>query len=156
MKEKQHMALTLSMTIEEIKKKIKNEVPLQTIADLNGLDLKTFEKIIRQYEQEHGEQILPKLKPGRPKTSTPARSTKYTRAKAEREKTTAQVVAKVVPVESKIEVDPDVWNTIEGEIKDLERQIENFKKGIVYREARIDGWKKILAVIVKKEAPKDD
>ena len=150
------MKLTLSMTIEEIKKKIKDEVPLQTIADLNGLDLKTFEKIIRQYEEEHGEQILPKRKPGRPKTSTPARSTKYTRAKAEREKTTAQVVAKVVPVESKIEVDPDVWNTIEGEIKDLERQIENFKKGIVYREARIDGWKKILAVIVKKEAPKDD
>ena len=80
------MAISLSMTIEEIKKKIKNEVPLQTIADLNGLDLKTFEKIIRQYEQEHGEQILPKRKPGRPKTSTPARSTKYARAKAEKEK----------------------------------------------------------------------
>ena len=78
--------MTLSMTIEEIKKKIKNEVPLQTIADLNGLDLKTFEKIIRQYEEEHGEQILPKRKPGRPKTSTPARSTKYARAKAEKEK----------------------------------------------------------------------
>ena len=80
------MTLSLSMTIEEIKKKIKNEVPLQTIADLNGLDLKTFEKIIRQYEEEHGEQILPKRKPGRPKTSTPARSTKYARAKAEKEK----------------------------------------------------------------------
>ena len=78
--------MTLSMTIEEIKKKIKNEVPLQTIADLNGLDLKTFEKIIRQYEQEHGEQILPKRKPGRPKTQTPARSTKCARAKAEKEK----------------------------------------------------------------------
>ena len=77
--------MNLPMTIEEIKKKIKNEVPLQTIADLNGLDLKTFEKIIRQYEEEHKEQILPKRKPGRPKTETPARSTKYARAKAERE-----------------------------------------------------------------------
>ena len=78
--------MNLPMTIEEIKKKIKNEVPLQTIADLNGLDLKTFEKIIRQYEEEHNEQILPKRKPGRPKTETPARSTKYARAKKEREK----------------------------------------------------------------------
>lgn len=78
--------MNLPMTIEEIKKKIKNEVPLQTIADLNGLDLKTFEKIIRQYEEEHNEQILPKRKPGRPKTDTPARSTKYARAKAEKEK----------------------------------------------------------------------
>ena len=77
--------MNLPMTIEEIKKKIKNEVPLQTIADLNGLDLKTFEKIIRQYEEEHNEQILPKRKPGRPKTETPARSTKYARAKKERE-----------------------------------------------------------------------
>ena len=146
--------MNLPMTIEEIKKKIKNEVPLQTIADLNGLDLKTFEKIIRQYEEEHNEQILPKRKPGRPKTDTPARSTKYARAKKEREQKPAQVVAKVVPVEIKIEVDEDVWNTIEGEIKDIEQQIENFKKGIAYREERLDGWKKILAVIVKKEDPK--
>lgn len=86
--------MNLPMTIEEIKKKIKNEVPLQTIADLNGLDLKTFEKIIRQYEEEHNEQILPKRKPGRPKTSTPARSTKYARAKKEREKSKDATVPK--------------------------------------------------------------
>lgn len=78
--------MNLHMTIEEIKRKIKDEVPFQTIADLNGLDLKQFKKIIRQYEEENGEQILPKRKPGRPKTSTPARSTKYARAKAEKEK----------------------------------------------------------------------
>ena len=78
--------MNLPMTIEEIKRKIKDEVPVQTIADLNGLDLKTFEKIIRQYEEKHGDQILPKRKPGRPKTSTPARSTKYARVKAEKEK----------------------------------------------------------------------
>lgn len=146
--------MNIPMTIEEIKRKIKDEVPLQTIADLNGLGVKTFEKIIRQYEEEHKEQILPKRKPGRPKTSTPARSTKYARAKAE--KKPAQVVAKVVAVEPKIEVDADVWNTIEGEIKDIEQQIENFKKGIAYREERLDGWKKILAVIVKKEDPRND
>ena len=154
MKEKQHMALTLSMTIEEIKKKIKNEVPLQTIADLNGVDLKTFEKIIRQYEEEHKEQILPKRKPGRPKTSTPARSTKYARAKAEKKPT--QVVAKVVPVETKIEVVEDVINSIKFKIRDSEQTIEAFKKAIASNEEHIESWKKILAVCKQKEAPKDD
>lgn len=148
--------MNLPMTIEEIKKKIKNEVPLQTIADLNGLDLKTFEKIIRQYEEEHNEQILPKRKPGRPKTDTPARSTKYARAKAEREQKTAQVVAKVVPVEIKIEVTKDVIEDIGLKIRDYEYQIENFKKAIAYREGEIDAWKRIRAAIVLKEAPKND
>lgn len=146
--------MNLPMTIEAIKRKIKDEVPLQTIADLNGLDLKTFEKIIRQYEEENGEQILPKRKPGRPKTSTPARSTKYARAKAE--KKPAQVVAKVVPVEIKIEVTEDVINSIKINIQDYETQIENFKKAIAYREGEIDSWKKILAVCKQKEAPKND
>lgn len=146
--------MNLPMTIEEIKRKIKDEVPVQTIADLNGLDLKTFEKIIRQYEEENGEQILPKRKPGRPKTSTPARSTKYARAKAE--KKTAQVVAKVVAVEPKIEVTEDVVNSIKTNIRDYEQQIENFKKAIAYREGEIDSWKKILAVCKQKEAPKND
>lgn len=146
--------MNLPMTIEEIKKKIKNEVPIQTIADLNGLDLKTFEKIIRQYEEEHGEQILPKRKPGRPKTSTPARSTKYARAKAE--KKPAQIVAKVVPVETKIEVTEDVINSIKINIREREVEIENFKKAIACREGEIDSWKKILAVCKQKEAPKND
>lgn len=148
--------MTLSMTIEEIKKKIKNEVPLQAIADLNGLDLKTFEKIIRQYEQEHGEQILPKRKPGRPKTSTPARSTKYTRAKAEREKKPAQVVAKVVPVETKIEVDDNTYREVNRRITAITQHIESLKKDIVFYEEQNESWKKILAVLKQKEAPKDD
>ena len=53
------MALTLSMSIEDIKKKIKDEVPFQVIADLNGLDIKTFENALRQYEKDTGEKILP-------------------------------------------------------------------------------------------------
>lgn len=148
--------MNLPMTIEEIKKKIKNEVPLQTIADLNGLDLKTFEKIIRQYEEEHNEQILPKRKPGRPKTDTPARSTKYARAKAEREKETAQVVAKVVAVEPKIEVTESVIKIIKLNIRECENQIEDFKKAIAHREGEVESWKKILAVLTQKEALPND
>ena len=148
--------MTLTMTIEEIKKKIKNEVPLQTIADLNGVDMKTFEKIIRQYEEEHNEQILPKRKVGRPKTTTPARSTKYARAKAEREKKTAQVVAKVIPVDIKIEVDKDVMKDIDFKIRNLEAQIDALMGQIHCLSKQTDSWKKILAAIVVKEAPKDD
>ena len=148
--------MNLPMTIEEIKKKIKNEVPLQTIADLNGLDLKTFEKIIRQYEEEHKEQILPKRKPGRPKTDTPARSTKYARAKKEREQKPAQVVAKVIAVEPKIEVTESVIKIIKLNIRECENQIEDFKKAITHREGELDSWKKILAVLTQKEALPND
>ena len=148
--------MNLSLTIEEIKKKIKNEVPLQTIADLNGLALETFEKIIRQYEQEYGEQILPKRKPGRPKTSTPARSTKYARAKAEREKKPTQVVAKVVPVEIKIEVDDYTFSKVNQQITDMTQRIETLKKEIVFYEEQIESWKKILAVIKQKGALPND
>lgn len=119
------------MTDEELKKRIRNGTPIKILAELNGVSDQTIYNWMKKNGVER-----PKDEPEK--------------------KETAQVVAKVVPVENKIEVDEDVWNTIEGEIQDLERQIENFKKGIVYREARIDGWKKILAVIVKKEAPKDD
>ncbi|MBQ1293072.1 MAG: hypothetical protein IIY21_03480, partial [Clostridiales bacterium] len=71
------MALTLSMSIEDIKKKIKDEVPFQVIADLNGLDIKTFENALRQYEKDTGEKILPERKRGRPRTDNPKRSTQY-------------------------------------------------------------------------------
>lgn len=127
------MTLSLSMTIEEIKKKIKNEVPLQTIADLNGLDLKTFEKIIRQYEQEHGEQILPKRKPGRPKTSTPARSTKYTRAKAEREKKEDSSDFGKLAVIAKMQ----------HEIENLEEYIEKTESDLKYAQLELKAWKQL-------------
>ena len=123
--------MAFPMTDEELKKRIRNGTPIKILAELNGVSDQTIYNWMKKNGVER-----PKDEPEK--------------------KETAQVVAKVVPVENKIEVDEDVWNTIEGEIQDLERQIENFKKGIVYREARIDGWKKILAVIVKKEAPKDD
>ena len=148
--------MNLPMTIEEIKKKIKNEVPLQTIADLNGLDLKTFEKIIRQYEEEHKEQILPKRKPGRPKTETPARSTKYARAKKEREQKTAQVVAKVVPVEIKIEVDDITYREVNAHISAMTQRIGSLKNDIKFYEEQIESWKKILAVLKQKEALPND
>ena len=148
--------MNLPMTIEDIKKKIKNEVPLQTIADLNGLDLKTFEKIIRQYEEEHNEQILPKRKPGRQKMDTPARSTKYARAKAEREKKTAQVVAKVVPVEIKIEVDDNTYREVNAHISAMEQRIKSLKNDIKFYEGQIESWKKILAVLTQKEALPND
>ena len=148
--------MNLPMTIEEIKKKIKNEVPLQTIADLNGLDLKTFEKIIRQYEEEHNEQILPNRKPGRPKTDTPARSTKYARAKAEREQKTAQVVAKVVPVEIKIEVDDNTYREVNAHINSMTQRIVSLKNDIKFYEEQIESWKKILAVLTQKEALPND
>ena len=127
------MTLTLSMTIEEIKKKIKNEVPLQTIADLNGLDLKTFEKIIRQYEQEHGEQILPKRKPGRPKTSTPARSTKYARAKAEREKKEDSSDFGKLAVVAKMQ----------HEIENLEEYIEKTESDLKYAQLELKARKQL-------------
>lgn len=56
----------------------------------------------------------------------------------------------------KIEVTKDVVEDIGLKIRDYEYQIENFKKAIAYREGEIDAWKKILAAIVVKEAPKDD
>lgn len=151
------MALTLSMSIEDIKKKIKDEVPIQVIADLNGLNIKTFKNALRQYEKETGEKVLPERKRGRPRTDNPKRSTQYRRAKEAREaeekpeKKTAQVVAKVVAAEPKIEVTKDVIEEIGLRIRDYEYQIENFKKAITYREGEIDAWKRILAVIAVKE-----
>lgn len=125
--------MNLPMTIEEIKKKIKNEVPLQTIADLNGLDLKTFEKIIRQYEEEHKEQILPKRKPGRPKTETPARSTKYARAKAEREKEENSADYGKLAVIAKMQ----------QEIARIEEDIENLDKSLKYARLELKAWKQL-------------
>ena len=127
--------MTLTMTIEEIKKKIKNEVPLQTIADLNGVDMKTFEKIIRQYEEEHNEQILPKRKVGRPKTTTPARSTKYARAKAEREK-----------AEKNTECDYGKLAVIDKmyhEIESLEKEVANLENTLKYTRLELKAWKQL-------------
>lgn len=148
--------MNLPMTIEEIKKKIKNEVPIQTIADLNGLDIKTFEKVIRQYEEESGKKILPQRKRGRPKTETPARSTRYRRAAEEKAKEPKPIVAKIVPVEVKIEVDENTFREVERRLYAINERIEGLKKDISYYEDQIESWQKILASIKKKEAPKND
>lgn len=140
------MAFKLSMTIEEIKKKIKNEVPLQTIADLNGLDLKTFEKIIRQYEEEHKEQILPKRKPGRPKTDTPARSTKYARAKKERENT----FLKSLPT---IEINPKdmaIIDVIEGQIDSLKDEMAKRQVEINNMAYQVERWEFLKSQLQKE------
>ena len=138
--------MNLPMTIEEIKKKIKNEVPLQTIADLNGLDLKTFEKIIRQYEEEHKEQILPKRKPGRPKTETPARSTKYARAKKDREKT----FLKSLPT---IEINPKdmaIIDVIEGQIDSLKDEMAKRQVEINNMAYQVERWEFLKSQLQKE------
>jgi hypothetical protein len=134
------MALTLSMSIEDIKKKIKEEVPLQVLADMNGLDIKTFENALRQYEKDTGEKILPERKRGRPRTDNPKRSTQYRRAKEARE------------AEKKTEADP--WNAwgrekvlekIRGEITLLEETIESLENALREHRAELEAWKELEA-----------
>lgn len=133
------MALTLSMSIEDIKKKIKDEVPFQVIADLNGLDIKTFENALRQYEKETGEKILPERKRGRPKTDNPGRSTQYRRAKEAREA-------------EKKEADPfrtwgheKVLEKIHGEITLLEETIDSLENALREHRAELEAWKELEA-----------
>lgn len=132
------MALTLSMSIEDIKKKIKDEVPLQVLADLNGLDIKTFENALRQYEKETGEKILPERKRGRPRTDNPKRSTQYRRAKEARE------------AEKKPEADPfkvygrqKVLEKIQGEITLLEETIQELEFALRDHKAELRAWKEL-------------
>lgn len=134
------MALTLSMSIEDIKKKIKEEVPLQVLADLNDLDIKTFENALRQYEKDTGEKILPERKRGRPKTDNPKRSTQYRRAKEARE------------AEKKLEADPwitwgreKVLEKIQGEITLLEETIESLENALREHRAELEAWKELEA-----------
>ena len=134
------MALTLSMSIEDIKKKIKDEVPFQVIADLNGLDIKTFENALRQYEKDTGEKILPERKRGRPRTDNPKRSTQYRRAKEARE------------AEKKTETEPlaeygylKVLEKIKGEITLLEETIESLENALREHRAELEAWKELEA-----------
>ena len=134
------MALTLSMSIEDIKKKIKDEVPFQVIADLNGLDIKTFENALRQYEKDTGEKILPERKRGRPRTDNPKRSTQYRRAKEARE------------AEKKTEKEPlaeygylKVLEKIKGEITLLEETIESLENALREHHAELEAWKELEA-----------
>lgn len=132
--------LNIVMSIEEIKRKLKDEVPVQTLADLNGLDINTFKKIIRQYEEESGEKLLPQRKRGRPKTDNPKRSTQYRRAKESRE------------AEQKKEADPwkawgheKVLEKIVGEITLLEETIESLENALREHQAELKAWKEMEA-----------
>lgn len=132
------MALTLSMSIEDIKKKIKEEVPLQVLADLNGLDIDTFKKALRQYEQDTGDKLMPERKRGRPRTDNPKRSTQYRRAKEARE------------AEKKTEKEPlaeygylKVLEKIKGEITLLEETIESLNQALREHQAELKAWKKL-------------
>jgi hypothetical protein len=134
------MALTLSMSIEYIKKKIKEEVPLQVLADLNGLDIDTFKKALRQYEQDTGDKLMPERKRGRPRTDNPKRSTQYRRAKEARE------------AEKKTEADPwitwgreKVLEKIQGEITLLEETIESLENALREHRAELEAWKELEA-----------
>lgn len=122
--------MAISMSDEELKKRIRNGTPIKILAELNGCSDQT----IYNWMKKNGVE----------------------RPTDEPEKKPAQVVAKVVAVEPKIEVTEDVINSIKLNIRDYETQIENFKKAIAYREGEIDSWKKILAVCKQKEAPKND
>lgn len=134
------MALTLSMSIEDIKKKIKEEVPLQVLADLNGLNIDTFKKALRQYEQDTGDKLMPERKRGRPRTDNPKRSTQYRRAKEARE------------AEKKTEADPwitwgreKVLEKIQGEITLLEETIESLENALREHRAELEAWKELEA-----------
>lgn len=132
------MSLTLSMSIEDIKKKIKDEVPFQVLADMNGLDIDTFKKALRQYEQDTGDKLMPERKRGRPRTDNPKRSTQYRRAKEARE------------AEKKTEADPwitwgreKVLEKIQGEITLLEETIESLENALREHQAELKAWKKL-------------
>ena len=75
--------IQIVMSWEEIKRRLKEETPMQIIADLNGVDVETMKKIIQKLEKEHGEKVLPPAKRGRPRTNNPKRSTQYRRKKEE-------------------------------------------------------------------------
>lgn len=122
--------MQLSMSIEEIKKKIALETPLQVLADLNGLDLKTFEKILKKYEEETGEIVLPVRKRGRPKTNNPGRSTRYRRAKEEMDP-----------------ADLAILDVIDEQIRSLNQLREDLQKQLEPIDRQIKRWQEMRGVI---------
>ena len=152
------MALTLSMSIEDIKKKIKDEVPIQVIADLNGLDIKTFENALRQYEKDTGEKILPERKRGRPRTDNPGRSTQYRRAKEARETKPAPSriledfsTAKQVKDPEKIMIDEKTMSCLNEHIYALEEQLNKLNAEIKTASEMLCSWIQIRELCKTKE-----
>lgn len=128
------MALTLSMSIEDIKKKIKDEVPFQVLADLNGLDIDTFKNVLRQYEKDTGEKLMPERKRGRPRTDNPGRSTQYRRAKEARE-----AEKNTEPDFGKLAVIAEMQHIIEN----LEEEVEKLEQSLKYERLALEAWRKL-------------
>ena len=139
--------MAFSMTDEELKKRIRNGTPIKILAELNGVSDQTIYNWMKKNGVDR-----PRKEPEGEKT---VRLKKKILAEPEKEKT-AQVVAKVIPVEIKIEVDGSTFNAVNRQVTALTERIESLKKDIVFYEEQIESWKKILAVLKQKEAPKDD
>lgn len=122
--------MNLPMTDEELKKRIRNGTPIKILAELNGVSDQT----IYNWMKKNGVE----------------------RPKDEPEKETAQVVAKVVPVEIKIEVDDNTYREVNAHISSMEQRIKSLKNDIKFYEEQIESWKKILAVLTQKEALPND
>lgn len=126
--------MQIDMTWSEIKKHLKQEMPLQVLADLNGIDQKTMVKIIKKLEEEHGEKVLPPPKRGRPKTKTQAHSTRYRRKQEEK-----MLPPPIVPIDPKAEdeltpLEPQFWENL------MKTKPNEFDPGVIdCIEANIDG-----------------
>ena len=124
--------MNLPMTDEELKKRIRKGTPIKILAELNGVSDQT----IYNWMKKNGVE--------RPKYEH------------EPEGKTAQVVAKVVPVEIKIEVDDNTYREVNAHISSMEQRIKSLKNDIKFYEEQIESWKKILAVLTQKEALPND
>lgn len=141
----------LDMTWDEIKKKLKNEMPVQVLADLNGMGIKTFRKLVSELEEEHGEKILPEQKQrGRPRTKTPGRTTQYRRkAEAKKEEAPAPEPEELPKMQPQmIEIDAGVADVIETNIDDLRDLIQKKLDEIEMLKYQLRSWEDILKICV--------
>lgn len=130
--------MQIDMTWSEIKKHLKQEMPIQVLADLNGIGQKTMVNVIKKLEEEHGEKVLPPPKRGRPKTKTPARSTRYARKKQE-----LMTPPQIVPINPKAEdILAPLDQTVEEFFGPEPEQKRRFDPGVIdCIDANIDGLK---------------
>ena len=115
--------MAFSMTDEELKKRIRNGTPIKILAEMNGVSDQT----IYNWMKKNGVE----------------------RPKDEPEKKPTQVVAKVVPVEIKIEVDEDIMVEIANKIRSINDQMSLLS---AYKTS----WQKIYDVLKAKEGEYGD
>ena len=148
--------MQIDMTWSEIKKHLKNEMPLQVLADLNGIDQKTMVKVIKKLEEEHGEKVLPPPKRGRPKTKTPARSTYYKRKKEALENEKQENI--LTPLddavkdffgpepEQKRRFDPGVIDCIDANIDGLKDELQKLEDQMNMLKKQLADWEYLLTI----------